>query len=59
MNRHSEAGVVSGRVTKLPPSRVIEGPHSRSKTGGSLHAALRPSHKVRDDEKQKYVIGRL
>ena len=54
-----EAGVVCGLGTKLPPSRVIEGPSSRSKTGGSLHAALRPSRKVRDDDENRVVIGRL
>ncbi len=54
-DRHSEAGVACGQVTKLPPiSCVIDEPCSRSKTGGSLHASLKPAHEVRDDEKMAF-----
>ena len=57
-DHHSEAGVGSGWVTKLPLV-IVSWAHSilRLTSRGSLHASPKPTHWVRDDERTKKRHG--
>ena len=52
-NRHGEAGDASARATKPPPPRdTLHGLWYRFSSRGSLHALPKPTHWVRDDDKE-------